>query len=117
MAVYDITACSGGSSIPIDFGVATPRIAVLGLNPHAGDNGVIGNEEQTIIAPAISKALNDGMLVYGPYSADGFFGNETRRPAYHAVLITLNVNFENLYFQVLREHVVKFYLLDRLMHQ
>jgi 4-hydroxythreonine-4-phosphate dehydrogenase len=47
------------------------------LNPHAGDNGVIGNEEQTIITPAINKAKEEGMLVYGPYPADGFFGNGT----------------------------------------
>jgi 4-hydroxythreonine-4-phosphate dehydrogenase len=58
-----------------DFEVRRPKIAVLGLNPHAGDNGVIGNEELTIINPAINKAKEEGMLVYGPYPADGFFGN------------------------------------------
>ncbi len=58
-----------------DFGIRKPKIAVLGLNPHAGDNGVIGNEEKNIIIPAIVKAKEEGMLVYGPYSADGFFGN------------------------------------------
>ncbi len=58
-----------------DFGVRKPKIAVLGLNPHAGDNGVIGNEEQNIILPAINKAKEANMLVYGPYPADGFFGN------------------------------------------
>ena len=58
-----------------DFEIRKPKIAVLGLNPHAGDNGVIGNEEQNIIIPAINKAKEEGMLVYGPYSADGFFGN------------------------------------------
>lgn len=55
-----------------DFGIAKPRIAVLGLNPHAGDEGVIGREEETIIKPAIKEAKNT-MIVAGPYSADGFF--------------------------------------------
>lgn len=64
-------------SLVQDFEVRRPKIAVLGLNPHAGDNGVIGNEEQTIINPAINKAREEGMLVYGPYPADGFFGNGT----------------------------------------
>jgi|SRR3954469_5325524 len=58
-----------------DFEIRKPKIAVLGLNPHAGDNGVIGNEEQQIIIPAINKAKEEGALVYGPYPADGFFGN------------------------------------------
>jgi 4-hydroxythreonine-4-phosphate dehydrogenase len=60
-----------------DFVIRKPRIAVLGLNPHAGDNGVIGNEEQTIIKPAIEKAQQEDIMVYGPYPADGFFGNST----------------------------------------
>lgn len=60
-----------------DFEVRKPKIAVLGLNPHAGDNGVIGNEEQNIIIPAITKAKEEGLMVYGPYPADGFFGNST----------------------------------------
>jgi 4-hydroxythreonine-4-phosphate dehydrogenase len=64
-------------SLVQDFEVRKPKIAILGLNPHAGDNGVIGNEEQTIITPAINKAKEEGMLVYGPYPADGFFGNGT----------------------------------------
>src|ERR1035437_3739161 len=58
-----------------DFAVRKPKIAVLGLNPHAGDNGVIGDEEKRIIIPAIEKAKEEGMLVYGPYSSDGFFGS------------------------------------------
>lgn len=57
-----------------DFGVVRPRIAVLGLNPHAGDNGQIGNEEQDIIIPAIKDATSEGILAFGPYPADGFFG-------------------------------------------
>ncbi|HET6224980.1 MAG TPA: 4-hydroxythreonine-4-phosphate dehydrogenase PdxA, partial [Bacteroidia bacterium] len=58
-----------------DFEIRKPKIAVLGLNPHAGDNGVIGNEEQQTISPAINTAKEEGILVYGPYPADGFFGN------------------------------------------
>lgn len=61
-------------SLKEDFGVRKPKIAVLGLNPHAGDNGVIGEEDKDIIAPAVQKALDENKLVYGPYSADGFFG-------------------------------------------
>ncbi len=61
-------------SLRRDFNIQKPRIAVLGLNPHAGDNGVIGTEEADIILPAIQQAQQKGMLVYGPYPADGFFG-------------------------------------------
>ena len=60
-----------------DFGIRKPKIAVLGLNPHAGDNGVIGNEDKDIIVPAVNKAFGENKFVYGPYSADGFFGNST----------------------------------------
>jgi 4-phospho-D-threonate 3-dehydrogenase / 4-phospho-D-erythronate 3-dehydrogenase len=58
-----------------DFSISKPKIAVLGLNPHAGDNGVIGNEENQIISPTIKKLFEKGILVFGPYSADGFFGS------------------------------------------
>lgn len=58
-----------------DFGIRKPRIAVLGLNPHAGDKGVIGDEEQTEIIPAIETAREENMLVFGPFAADGFFGS------------------------------------------
>ncbi len=61
-------------SLQRDFGLERPKIALLGLNPHAGDNGLIGNEEQEIIYPAIKKAFDEGMLVFGPYPSDGFFG-------------------------------------------
>ncbi|MCM1033998.1 MAG: 4-hydroxythreonine-4-phosphate dehydrogenase PdxA [Paludibacter sp.] len=57
-----------------DFTIRKPRIAVLALNPHAGDNGLIGKEEQDIIKPAIEKAQANGVMAFGPYSADGFFG-------------------------------------------
>jgi 4-hydroxythreonine-4-phosphate dehydrogenase len=60
-------------SLQRDFGIDKPRIAVLGLNPHAGDEGLIGKEEETIIQPAIREAKNSNMLVVGPYSADAFF--------------------------------------------
>lgn len=59
-----------------DFRVHRPRIAVLGLNPHAGENGLLGKEEQEIIAPAIEALKEKGQLVFGPYSADGFFGSK-----------------------------------------
>ena len=59
-------------SLRRDFGIDKPKIAVLGLNPHAGDEGLIGDEEEKIIAPALKEAKNK-MLVYGPFSADGFF--------------------------------------------
>lgn len=62
-------------SLKKDFWVRKPKIAVLGLNPHAGDNGLIGNEEQTTIIPAINEAKALGILALGPYAADGFFAN------------------------------------------
>ena len=65
------------TSLKADFGINGPRIAVLSLNPHAGDGGVIGNEEETIIAPAIKAMSEQGVLCYGPYPSDGFFGNGT----------------------------------------
>lgn len=62
-------------SLKVDFGITKPKIAVLGLNPHAGDEGLIGNEEETIIKPAIKAAKNNGILAFGPYPADGFFAH------------------------------------------
>ena len=62
-----------------DFGISKPKIAVLSLNPHAGDNGLFGNEEQTIIIPAIEKARNSGIMAFGPYPSDGFFGSDNYR--------------------------------------
>lgn len=58
-----------------DFAINSPKIAVLGLNPHAGDNGLLGNEENEIITPAINNAKSIGLNVFGPYAADGFFGS------------------------------------------
>lgn len=65
------------ASLKTDYGINSPRIAVLALNPHAGDGGVIGNEETTIITPAIKSMREQGILCYGPFPADGFFGNGT----------------------------------------
>lgn len=62
-------------SLKTDFGIRRPKIAVLGLNPHAGDSGLIGLEEVTHITPAIEKSFTAGTLAYGPFSADGFFGS------------------------------------------
>ena len=62
------------SSLKEDFGIGKPRIAVLGLNPHAGEAGLLGTEDQDIIAPVIEKLKEKGNLVYGPFPADGFFG-------------------------------------------
>lgn len=63
------------NSLATDFGIERPIIAVLGLNPHSGDNGTIGTEEEDIIRPAIIEAKKSGIMVSGPYSADGFFGS------------------------------------------
>ena len=62
-------------SLRRDFGVQTPRIAVLSLNPHAGENGLLGSEEKEIIAPAVAKAWDKKIQAFGPYAADGFFGS------------------------------------------
>lgn len=61
-------------TLQTDFSCRKPRIAVLALNPHAGDNGLIGKEEQEVIRPTIAKAQEQGIWAFGPYSADGFFG-------------------------------------------
>lgn len=64
-------------SLKQDFAIVRPRIAVLSLNPHAGDRGVLGSEEETVISPAIAEAEKCGLTVFGPYAADGFFGSST----------------------------------------
>lgn len=74
-----------GASLSRDYGIAKPKIAVLGLNPHAGDGGVIGVEEQEVIAPAIEQCCRESHLAFGPFSADGFFGAGTYKQ-YDAVL-------------------------------
>ena len=65
------------TSLVQDFGINKPKIAVLSLNPHCGDNGVIGVEDDEIIKPTINEIKESGKLVFGPYAADGFFGSET----------------------------------------
>ncbi|PID92548.1 MAG: 4-hydroxythreonine-4-phosphate dehydrogenase PdxA [Bacteroidetes bacterium] len=62
------------ASLTRDFSIRNPRIAVLGLNPHAGDQGLLGSEEEEIIVPAIAKSRSKNINVFGPYPADGFFG-------------------------------------------
>lgn len=62
-------------SLTEDFAIRKPKIAVFGLNPHAGDNGVIGSEEQEIIIPVLQQARDENILALGPYPADGFFGS------------------------------------------
>jgi 4-hydroxythreonine-4-phosphate dehydrogenase len=61
-------------SLKIDFGVRRPRIAVLSINPHAGDEGLLGDEEERVIKPALKMAAEEDILLFGPYPADGFFG-------------------------------------------
>jgi 4-hydroxythreonine-4-phosphate dehydrogenase len=61
-------------SLLSDFGIRNPRIAVLGLNPHAGDNGLLGHEELDVIIPALELARKEKIMTFGPFSADGFFG-------------------------------------------
>lgn len=61
-------------SLKKDFWVDNPKIAVLALNPHAGDNGLLGEEDEQVIKPAIKKAFDGGIIALGPYPADGFFG-------------------------------------------
>lgn len=72
-------------SLQNDFGIIHPKVAVLGLNPHAGDNGQIGNEENEIIIPELQNYRAESATVMGPYSADGFFGNGAYK-AFDAVL-------------------------------
>ena len=64
------------NSLKIDFGISNPKVAVLGINPHNGDKGVIGIEDDTIIRPAIDSLQKSGKLIFGPYSADSFFGSK-----------------------------------------
>jgi 4-phospho-D-threonate 3-dehydrogenase / 4-phospho-D-erythronate 3-dehydrogenase len=74
-------------SLLMDFNIVRPKIAVLGINPHTGDNGVIGNEDDTILRPTIQKLKEEGKLVYGPYAADSFFGSNNYKN-FDAVIAT-----------------------------
>jgi 4-hydroxythreonine-4-phosphate dehydrogenase len=58
-----------------DFGISKPKIAVLGINPHVGDQGVIGTEDDEIVIPTLNNLRNNGKIVFGPYAADSFFGS------------------------------------------
>ena len=66
-------------SLKQDFGILKPRIAVLGLNPHAGENGLLGREEGDTVSPVIQQFAHDGHLVFGPFPADGYFGTQQFR--------------------------------------
>jgi 4-hydroxythreonine-4-phosphate dehydrogenase len=70
-----------------DFGINKPKIAVLALNPHAGDNGVIGKEDDEILKPTLKKLFDKGIMVFGPFAADGFFGSN-QYEKYDAVIAT-----------------------------
>ena len=70
-----------------DFSINKPKIAVLGLNPHCGDGGVIGNEEDLVLKPVLKKIFEKGTLVFGPFAADGFFGNN-QYEKYDAIIAT-----------------------------
>jgi 4-hydroxythreonine-4-phosphate dehydrogenase len=70
-----------------DFSINKPKIAVLGLNPHCGDGGVIGNEEDAVLKPALKKIFEKGTLVFGPFAADGFFGSN-QYDKYDAIIAT-----------------------------
>ena len=72
-------------SLRADFGIRKPKIALLGINPHSGDNGTIGQEDEKIMKPAIKRWFDKGELVFGPYSADSFFGSGTHK-GFDAVL-------------------------------
>ncbi len=65
-------------SLQRDFGIQRPKIAVFGLNPHAGENGKMGSEEGETVLPAINRVKNDGILAFGPFPADGFFGSSSK---------------------------------------
>jgi 4-hydroxythreonine-4-phosphate dehydrogenase len=65
------------NSLKQDFRVSRPKIAVLSINPHAGDQGVIGKEDDEVLKPVLEELRSDNQLVYGPYAADSFFGNKT----------------------------------------
>ncbi|WP_340076348.1 4-hydroxythreonine-4-phosphate dehydrogenase PdxA [Leptobacterium sp. I13] len=64
-------------SLVKDFRIRKPKIAILGVNPHSGDNGIIGKEDEEVVKPTIKKLSEKGKLIYGPYSADSFFASET----------------------------------------
>jgi 4-hydroxythreonine-4-phosphate dehydrogenase len=90
-------------SLKRDFAVATPRIAVAGLNPHSGENGLFGDEEQTIIGPAVAQARSRGLTVDGPLPPDTVFYKTVRQKSYDAVLAMYHdqglIPFKLLHFE------------------
>ena len=89
------------NTLKVDFGISRPVIAVLGLNPHAGENGTLGKEEEEILRPAILEAKKSGDLIMGPFPADGFFGS-MRQSKFDAVMAMYHdqglVPFKMLHF-------------------
>ena len=75
------------AALTVDFGIAKPKIALLGINPHTGDNGVIGKEDDKILRPTQKEIYADGTLLFGPYAADSFFGTDLPNQ-FDAVLAT-----------------------------
>lgn len=67
------------NSLKKDFGITKPKIAVLGLNPHAGDEGLIGKEDETVIKPAVKEAKQKDIFCFGPYPADAFFARDSMK--------------------------------------
>jgi len=74
-------------TLKVDFAIRKPKIAVLGINPHTGDNGVIGTEDDSILRPTLKKIRETGKLIYGPYAADSFFGSNNYK-SFDAVVAT-----------------------------
>ena len=67
------------NSLKEDFGIRKPKIALLGINPHSGDNGTIGQEDDKVMKPTIKELFDSGQMVFGPYSADSFFGSDNHK--------------------------------------
>lgn len=67
------------NSLQVDFGIRKPKIALLGVNPHSGDNGTIGQEDEKVMKPTIKELFDSGQMVFGPYSADSFFGSDNHK--------------------------------------
>ena len=88
-------------SLTKDFGIRKPKIAVLGINPHNGDHGVIGSEDDTVLRPVLKNLFDEGILVYGPYAADSFFGTGNYEN-FDAIIASYHdqglVPFKTLYF-------------------
>ena len=88
-------------SLKKDFGIKKPRVAIMGLNPHAGENGLLGDEEEKVIIPVLNDLRNKGNLVFGPFPSDGFFGSNQYR-SYDGILAMYHdqglIPFKNIAF-------------------